>query len=138
MLFRSAACGGGESSGTANVTVSGSATVSAPAISASATTTSGSTVTITVPAHDYLVSFGGTLDLTITSSSDNVWIAPNQPTGTVKIAGDGNNVVFLPGATVVNFLLTGLNNTIWVPVGSNLFVDSLVFGTNTLKRYTPL
>lgn len=132
-----AACGGGESSGTANVTVTGSAIISAPPISATVTSASGSTVTITVPAHDYLVSFGGTVDLTITSSSDNVWIAPNQPTGTVKIAGDGNNVIFLPGASVVNFLLTGLNNTIWVPVGSNLFVDSLVFGTNTLKRYTP-
>jgi len=99
---RSRACGGDESSGTANVTVNGAAT----AISATVKTTSGNTVTITVGAQDYLVKFAGTVGLTINSSSDNVWIAPNQPTGTVNIAGDGNNVIFLPGASVVNFLLT--------------------------------
>jgi hypothetical protein len=132
-----AACGGGESSTTANVAVNGTATISAPPISATVTTAGGSTVTITLPAHDYLIKFAGTVDLTITSSTDNVWIAPDQATGNVKVAGDGNNVIFLPGASVVNFLLSGINNTIWVPVGSNLFADSLVFGTNTLKRYTP-
>ena len=130
-----AACGGGSESGTANVTVTG--TLSAPVISATVTTLNGPTFTISVGAQDFLIMFNGPVDLTINGSSDNVWIAPGQPTGTVKIAGDGNNLIFLPGASVANFLLTGLNNTIWVPVGPSLFANSLVSGTNTLKMYTP-
>ena len=129
-----AACGG---SSETSATVNGSATVSAPAISVTATTVSGTTITISIAAQDYLVTFDGTADVTVNSSTDNVWISPNQATGNVRIAGDGNNVIFLPGASVANFLLSGLNNTIWVPAGSNLFASSLVSGTNTLKPYTP-
>jgi len=129
-----AACGG---SSETSATVNGSATVSAPAISVTATTLSGTSITISIAAQDYLIKFDGTADVTVNSSTDNVWISPNQATGNVRIAGDGNNVIFLPGASVANFLLSGLNNTIWVPAGSNLFASSLASGTNTLKVYTP-
>lgn len=133
-----AACGGGSDS--KHDTQSPSAqtqTISAPAISSTATTVGGSNLNMNNSGIDYLVQFNGTANITLSGSSNKVWITNNQAIGGFYLSGTGNIIVFRPGSTVMSLDVTGSGNTIYIPTGSSIVAKGAIENSNTVKIYTP-
>lgn len=133
-----AACGGGSDS--KHDTQNSSAqtqTISAPVISSTATTVGGSNLNINNSGIEYLVKFNGTANITLSGSSNKVWIANNQAIGGFYLSGTSNIVVFGPGSSAMSLDVTGSGNTIYIPAGSSIVAKGAIENSNTVKIYTP-
>ena len=131
------ACGGGSDSDRTQNTPSQGQTIVAPAVSSTATTIGGSNLNMNTDGNDYLVKFDGSTNLTLSASSNNVWIADNQAIGSFYLSGANNMIVFRPGATVMSMRVTGRDNTIYIPTGANIEADGADKNGNIVKRYAP-
>jgi hypothetical protein len=142
-------CGGGGSSSappvlppssgsTTTVNTGTTATVDSTlvAVDPSATTVGGTTVNWYGSAQKLLVKFAGSVNLTVSGSANNIWIAEGQAVGIVDISGNANTIVFKPGVTVTSLTVTGSGNTLLLPAGSPIKIDGAGVNANTVKYYT--
>ncbi|WP_460839810.1 hypothetical protein [Noviherbaspirillum agri] len=131
-----AACGGSGGGDNQPKQVQG-ATTTAPAVPSNATVVGGNYLTMNTNGNNYLVKMNGTVNITLPASSNNVWIAHNQPVGSFYLSGTGNTIVFLPGSTAMSLDVTGTNNTIYIPVGSTVVANGGTANGNKVITYTP-
>src|SRR3569623_845599 len=132
LLAGLASCGGGNGSESVSVPLS----VIVPATSDNATVLSAQSNSITISNGDFQIRFGGTADVSISGSNNNVSFALNQSGGAVSVSGDGNTLIFRSGATVSSLTVSGKNNTVYLAEDSPIVVSGTAGSGLTIRRYS--